>query len=316
MEYRRLGNSGLEVSVVGLGTNNFGKRMGDADLAARIIRTAVEHGVNLLDPSDDYGDERDSERFIGQAIKGMRSRVLIATKVGTMPGDESKGGTASRLRIIRGLEASLQALDSDYVDLYQIHRPDPDTPIEETLRALDDLVTSGKVRYIGCSNYSAWETCEALWASRTQHVSPFVSVQPRYNILNREIEEELVPLCMKYNLGILPYYPLAGGFLTGKYHRGQPPPEGARLTYHTRQAQQWISDPNLDLLEELEQFSVGLDHTLVELAFAWLLANGQVSSVIAGATRPEQVQANAAAGEWRLTPEEKAEVDLLLANAS
>ena len=213
------------------------------------------------------------------------------------------------------MEASLQALGSDYIDLCQIHRPDPDTPIEETLRALDDLVTSGKVRYIGCSNYSAWETCEALWASRTQHVAPFVSVQPRYNMLNREIDEELTPLCQRYNLGILPYYPLAGGFLTGKYGRRQPPPEGARLTYHTRQAQQWISDPNLDLLEELERFSARRDRTLVELAFAWLLANGQVSSVIAGATRPEQVQANAAAGEWRLTDEEKAEVDGLLAQA-
>ena len=315
MEYRRLGNSGLEVSVVGLGTNNFGKRMDDADLAARIIHTAVEHGINLLDTSDDYGDDRDSERFIGRAIKGMRSRVLIATKVGLIPGDESRGGSASRLRIIRGVEASLQALGSDYVDLCQIHHPDPDTPIEETLRALDDLVTSGKVRYIGCSNYSAWETCEALWASRTQHVAPFVSVQPRYNMLNREIDEELTPLCQRYNLGILPYYPLAGGFLTGKYGRRQPPPEGARLTYHTRQAQQWISDPNLDLLEELERFSARRDRTLVELAFAWLLANGQVSSVIAGATRPEQVQANAAAGEWRLTDDEKTEVDGLLAHA-
>jgi aryl-alcohol dehydrogenase-like predicted oxidoreductase len=241
--------------------------------------------------------------------------VVIATKVGPIPGDESKGGTASRLRIIRGLEASLQALGCDYVDLYQIHRPDPETPIDETLRALDDLVTSGKVRYIGCSNYAAWETCAALWASRTQHVSPFVSVQPRYNMLNREIEAELVPLCQKYNLGILPYYPLAGGFLTGKYRRQQPAPEGARLTYHTRQAQQWISEPNLDLLEELERFSARRDHTLVDLAFAWLLANDQVSSVIAGATRPEQVQANAAAGAWRLTAEEKTEVDGILASA-
>ena len=224
MEYRHLGSSGLEVSALGLGVNNFGRRMADPERAKQIVRACVDAGVNFFDTSDDYGGDHASERFLGEAIKGMRDQVLIATKIGNPMGPGPNQTGASRHWIMQGIDASLHALGTDYVDLYQIHNPDPNTPLEETLRALDDLVRSGKVRYVGCSNYSAWETCEAMWLSQTRNLSPFVSTQPLYNMLDRSIEDELVPFCARYGLGILPYYPLAGGFLTGKYRRGQPPP--------------------------------------------------------------------------------------------
>ena len=315
MEYRRLGNSGLKVSVIGLGTNNFGRRMDDVDNAARIIHTAVEHGVNLLDTADVYGGDHRSEEFIGRAVKGMRSQVLIATKVGRPMDDGPNSRGASRLRIIQGLDASLRALGVDYIDLFQIHGADPHTPIEETLRALDDVVRSGKVRYIGCSNYSSWQLCEALWVSRTQHLEPFVSEQPLYNMLEREIESDLVPFCQKYSIGILPYYPLAGGFLTGKYRRGEPIPEGSRMALSSYLAGRYLKATNFDLIDRLQQFSEERGHPIVDLAFAWLLANHQISSVIAGASSPEQVKTNVLAGDWQLTTAEKEEVDHILAGA-
>jgi aryl-alcohol dehydrogenase-like predicted oxidoreductase len=249
---------------------------------------------------------------LGDAVKGMRDRVLIATKIGNPMGPGPNQTGASRHWIMQGIDASLRALGMDYVDLYQVHNPDPATPLEETLRALDDLVRSGKVRYVGLSNYSAWETCEAMWLAQTRHLSPFVSTQPLYNMLDRSIEQELVPFCARYGLGILPYYPLAGGFLTGKYRRGQPAPEGARLSYHAWQGDLWLTEKNYDMLEALERFAAARERTMVELAFAWVLANPQVSSVIAGATNPEQVMNNVQAVEWSLSAEEKAEVDAIL----
>lgn len=312
MEYRHLGSSGLEVSALGLGVNNFGRRMADPERAKKIVRACVDAGVNFFDTSDDYGGDHASERFLGEAIKGMRDQVLIATKIGNPMGPGPNQTGASRHWIMQGIDASLRALGTDYVDLYQIHNPDPNTPLEETLRALDDLVRSGKVRYVGCSNYSAWETCEAMWLSQTRNLSPFVSTQPLYNMLDRSIEDELVPFCARYGLGILPYYPLAGGFLTGKYRRGQPPPEGARLSYHAWQGDLWLTEKNYDMLEALEAFARARGRTMVELAFAWVLANPQVSSVIAGATNPEQVVSNVQAAEWSLSAQEKAEVDALL----
>ncbi|MEK7777374.1 MAG: aldo/keto reductase [Chloroflexota bacterium] len=310
MEYRRLGNSGLEVSAVGLGTNNFGWRM-DAQQADRVIHQAIELGINLLDSSNSYGRGL-SEEHIGKSIKGMRSKLVVATKVSSPTGDGSNQRGTSRKHIMEEVEKSLTRLGTDYIDLYQVHYPDYDTPIEETLRTLDDMVRQGKVRYIGCSNYAAWRVAEAIWTSRALHLETFVSAQPEYNMLDRRAERELVPCCQAYGLGILPYYPLASGFLTGKYHRGQPVPEGTRLSGNSRAQERTLTGSNFDLLERLEAFAVEREHTMVELAIAWLLATPAVSSVIAGATKPEQVVDNAKAAPWHLTPQEKQQVNDIL----
>ncbi len=310
MEYRRLGNSGLDVSVVGLGTNNFGVRM-DAQQADRGIHQAIEEGINLLDTSNIYGKGL-SEEFIGQSTKAIRSKVVITTKVGNAVGDGPSNRGTSRKHIMEEVENSLRRLRTDYIDLYQIHYPDYDTPIAETLRALDDLVRQGKVRYIGCSNFRVWRIAEAVWTSRTLNLETFVSAEPEYNMLDRRPERDLIPCCQAYGLGILPFYPLASGFLTGKYRRGQPVPEGTRLFGNTRAQERTLTDSNFDLLERLEAFAVQREHTMVELAIAWLLATPVVSSVIAGATKPEQVVDNAKAASWHLTSQEKQQVDDML----
>ena len=308
MEYRQLGRSGLQVSTVGLGTNNFGRRV-DADDTAAVVNKALDMGINLLDTSNSYGDGL-SEEYIGRTLKGKRHEALIATKVSSTVGDGPNRGGNSRQHIVTEVENSLRRLDTNYIDLYQIHWIDPNTPIEETLRALDDLVRQGKVRYIGCSNFRAWQVCEAVWTSRSLGISPFVSVQPRYNIMDREIEAELVPFCDEYGIGILPYYPLANGFLTGKYRKGQPPPAGTRLAEEERNM---LNDGNFAVLEGLEEFTEKRGHTVLELAFAWLLAKRPVSSVIAGATKPDQVVSNAQAAGWQLTETDLAELDAMLA---
>jgi aryl-alcohol dehydrogenase-like predicted oxidoreductase len=309
MEYRRLGNSGLEVSVVGLGTNNFGGRM-DFEQTEKVVRHAVEVDINLLDTSNSYGNGL-SEEYIGRSIKGIRDKLLLATKVATPQGGPNQGG-ASRKHILDQVEKSLTRLGTDYIDLYQMHYPDPNTPIEETLRTLDDLVRQGKVRYIGCSNYAAWQVAQAVETSRNLHTEPFVSAQPEYSMLNRDVEAELVPVCQAYGLSLLPYYPLASGFLTGKYRRGQDAPEGTRLAGGSRRAQNTLTDANFDVLEGLEAFAAGREHSMVELAFAWLLTNPVVGSVIAGATKTEQLDANAKAADWHLTPDEMQEIDGIL----
>ena len=304
MEYRYLGRSGLRVSAIGLGTNNFGRRL-DADAAVVVVNHALDMGVNMIDTSNSYGDGY-SEKYIGRALKGKRDKALIATKVSSRIADGPNDGGNSRQHIMGEVENSLRRLNTDYIDLYQIHWHDANVPIEETLRALDDLVRQGKVRYIGCSNFMAWQMCEAVWTSRTLGVESFVSMQPKYSIMDREIEAELVPFCEAYDIGILPYYPLANGFLTGKYRRGQPAPEGTRLAEGDRGM---FTDANFDLLERLEAFCEERGHSVLELAFAWLLANSAVSSVIAGATRAEQIVANAKAANWSLTAEDVAEVN-------
>ena len=207
------------------------------------------------------------------------------------------------------MDKSLHRLDTDYIDLYQIHWADPTTPIEETLRTMDDLVHQGKVRYFGCSNFQAWQVCEAVWTSRALGITTFVSVQPKYNMLERAVEAELLPFCEEYEVGMLPYYPLANGFLTGKYQRRQPPPEGTRLAANARGL---LTEDSFDVLERLEGFAADRGHTVLELAFAWLLARPQVSSVIAGATKVEQVVANSAATQWHLTGDDMAEIDTML----
>ncbi|MFH1140720.1 MAG: aldo/keto reductase [Chloroflexota bacterium] len=310
MEYRRLGNSGLQVSAVGLGTNNFGGRM-DAQQAERVVRQAIELGINMVDTSDSYGNGL-SEEYIGKSIKGMRSQVVLATKFHAPTGKGPNQRGTSRIHIVEAVEKSLNLLGTDYIDLYQVHRPDYATPIEETLRALDDLVRQGKVLYIGCSNFPAWRLAEAVWTSRALHLETFISAQPEYNMLDRRAEREVVPCCQAYGLGILPYFPLASGFLTGKYHRGQPAPEGTRLAGNARAQQSTLTGSNFDVLERLETFAVERDHTMVELAIAWLLATPAVSSVIAGATKPEQVVDNAKAAQWQLTPQEKQQADDIL----
>ena len=307
MEYRQLGGSGLQVSAVGLGANNFGRRV-DADGTALVINHALDMGINMIDTSNSYGDGY-SEEYIGKALKGKRDRAVIATKVSSRVGEGPNQGGNSRQHIVAEVENSLRRLGTDYIDLYQIHWVDPNTPIEETLRVLDDLVHQGKVRYIGCSNFKAWQVCEAVWTSRTQGLTSFVSVQPRYSMLDREVEPELLPFCDEYHVGVLPYYPLANGFLTGKYRRGQPAVEGTRLAADDRGM---LTDAKFDVLEGLENFAAERGHTILELAFAWLLARPAVSSVIAGATKAEQVVSNAKSADWRLTPDDVAQIDILL----
>ena len=307
MEYRYLGKSGLKVSAIGLGTNNFGRRL-DADATALVINHALDMGVTMIDTSNSYGDGY-SEDYIGRALKGKRDKAIIATKVSSTVGDGPNDGGNSRQHIMAAVEDSLRRLQTDYIDLYQIHWHDPNVPIEETLRALDDLVRQGKVRYIGCSNFTAWQVCEAAWTSRSLGIASFASVQPRYSLMDREIETELVPFCDAYGVGILPYYPLANGFLTGKYRRGEAVPTGTRLAEDDRGM---FTDANFDMLDKLEAFCEVRGHTVLELAFAWLLANDAVSSVIAGATRVEQIIANAKAASWQLTADEVAEVNAIV----
>ena len=307
MEYRQLGNSGLQISAIGLGTNNFGRRV-DAKGTARVMNQALDEGITFIDTANIYGGSL-SETYIGRAIKGKRDAFILATKVSMRMGNAPNRQGNSRYHILKEIEDSLKRLNTDYIDLYQIHQTDSNTPIEETLHTLDQLVCQGKVRYIGCSNFMAWEICEALWTSRVKNLVSFSTVQPRYSMLNREIEAELVPFCKTYGIGILPYFPLANGFLTGKYRRNEPPPQDSRLSEGDRGL---FSDKNFDIIESLENFSREREHTLLDLAFAWLLANPCVCSVIAGATKPEQVTENAATVGWHLTGEEMVEIDEIL----
>jgi aryl-alcohol dehydrogenase-like predicted oxidoreductase len=307
MEYRKLGNSGLDVSAIGLGTNSFGRRV-DAAGTARVLDQALEEGVTFVDTANIYSAGQ-SEDYIGQAIEGKRDQYILATKAGMKVDDGPNGIGASRHHLFQEVEKSLKRLRTDYIDLYQIHRADSNTPIEETLHALDQLVAQGKIRYVGCSNYSSWQLCEAIWTSRTEHLVSFATVQPNYNMLNRSVESELVPFCKTYGIGILPYFPLASGFLTGKYRRGETAPEGTRLADGDRGM---LTDANFDILEGLEKFAEARDHTILDLAFSWLLANPAVTSVIAGATKPEQVTANAATVGWKLSSDDLAEIDAIL----
>ncbi len=309
MKYRRLGSSGLEVSEVGLGCNNFGRRW-DYTRSELVIQAALDNGINFLDTADVYGDGA-SESVLGRAIQGQRANVVLATKFAGAMGDGPNTGGTSRKYVIDALEASLRRLQTDYIDLYQIHGPDPSTPIEETLRTLDDLVSMGKVRYIGCSNFESWRVVEGLWTSRTEHLTRFVSCQPPYNILERAIEAELLPVCRRYGLGILPYYPLASGFLTGKYRPGESPPEGTRFNYFPNIAERHLTDAKFSLLDGLRAFAEQRGHTTLQLAIAWLLANPQVSSVIAGASSREQIEQNVGSAEWMLSPDELTELDTL-----
>jgi len=308
MRYKNLGRSGLQVSVVGLGCNNFGMRIDKAQTKA-VVDRALDLGVTLFDTADIYGNRGQSEEFLGEALKGRRREAIVATKFFAPMGEGPLWSGGSRRYIFEAVDASLRRLGTDYIDLYQMHGPDANTPIEETMRALDDIVRAGKARYVGCSNYAGWQVVEAQLLARQGHLSPFISAQNQYNLLDRRVERELAPACNAYGLGVLPYFPLASGFLTGKYRRGEPPPEGTRLAAWGPRGQAQLSDENFDQLEKLEEFATSRGHAMLDLAIGWLASQPHVASVISGATKPEQVEANVAAAEWHLSPEELAEVD-------
>jgi aryl-alcohol dehydrogenase-like predicted oxidoreductase len=305
MEYRNLGRSGLQVSVVGLGCNNFGGRL-DADQTATVVEKALDLGINFFDTADVYGNRGLSEEYVGRALQGKRRQAIVATKFGSPMGEGPYTSGGSRRYIFDAVHDSLRRLNTDYIDLYQIHRPDPATPVEETLRALDDLVRSGEIRYIGHSNFTAAQAVEAAWVAQTEHLSPFISAQNEYNLINRGVERELSGVCVRYGLGILPFFPLASGLLTGKHRPGQPA-EGSRLA--EPMGRRWLTEGNFATVEKLQAVAEQSGHTLLELAFSWLAGQPAVTSVIAGATKPEQLEANVAAVNWKLTPDELAAVD-------
>jgi aryl-alcohol dehydrogenase-like predicted oxidoreductase len=304
---RRLGPSGLSVSVVGVGCNNFGRRL-DADGATRVVHAALDAGVNLFDTADIYGGGA-SEEILGKALEGRRDRAVVATKFGGAMGDSWRERGASRRWIRLAVEASLRRLRTDWIDLYQMHFPDPATPIDETLAALDDLVHAGLVRYIGSSNLSGWEIADAEWTARTGHLTRFVSAQNQYSLLERDVEREATPACARYGIGLIPYYPLAAGVLTGKYSRDARPPADTRLGKVPELARQLLTEHNFDVVDALRDFASARQIRLVDVAIGWLAAQPQVASVIAGAMTPEQVHANVAAAGWTPSDEDLDEID-------
>jgi aryl-alcohol dehydrogenase-like predicted oxidoreductase len=310
MEFRNLGKSGLKVSVAGLGCNNFGMRI-DFEQAREVVHRALDEGISFFDEADIYGGRGRSEEMLGKILGSRRHDVVLATKVGMAMGDGPYNVGASRRHIMAACEASLRRLNTDYIDLYYIHTPDPSTPEHETLETFDLLVRSGKVRYIGCSNYAGWQLVNALSISREHQLASYICAQNHYNLLERTIERELIPACRHFNIGLIPYFPLASGFLTGKYRLNTPPPKGTRLATTQRLADQVLTQENFAKLQSLEVFVKERGHSLLELAVSWLIAQPQVASVICGATSAEQVSENVKASSWKLTNEELAEIDRL-----
>jgi aryl-alcohol dehydrogenase-like predicted oxidoreductase len=309
METRKLGASDLDVTLVGLGCNNFGLRI-DTEASRAVIRTALDLGITFFDTADVYGNRGGSETCLGQFLGSRRKDIVLASKFGN-PMDEA--GTLkgfSRNYIMSAVEASLKRLRTDWIDLYQMHRF-PTSPLDETLRALDDLVKQGKVRYIGTSQTKGWQFVDMQWTARVNGLAPITTCMIEYSLLAREPERELIPAMRAHGAGLLPFYPLASGFLTGKYERGHTPPPEGRITKGKRYAEKWLTDGNWDRLEHLEAFASTRGHTMLELAFSWLAAQPVVSSIIAGATKPEQLEANIKAAGWTLTAEELAEIDTI-----
>jgi aryl-alcohol dehydrogenase-like predicted oxidoreductase len=306
METRSVGS--LEVSVAGLGCNNFGMRIDEA-ASKQVVDTALDAGVNHFDTADIYGKGR-SEEFLGRALGKRRGDAVITTKVGMgVPEGEA---AASEARVMRVCDESLARLGTDHIDLYLLHQPDPTTPVGETLSAFAKLVAAGKVREIGCSNFTGAQLEEAESVAEELGVPRFVNAQNDYSLLNRGVEDDVLPACERLGVVFMPYFPLASGVLTGKYRRGEPHPEGSRLAAWGPMADQFASDEKLAVVERLEEYATAHGHTLPELALSWLAGAPTVGSVIAGATSPEQVRANAAATTaWALTPEERADVDAL-----
>lgn len=305
MEIRNVGKSGLRVSAVGLGCNNFGRAL-DTEAARKVVHAALDHGITLFDTADIYGERGGSETQLGELLGPRRKDIVLASKFG-MPMSETKVG-ASRRYILEAVEDSLRRLKTDWIDLYQLHQPDPKTPIEETLRALDDLVHAGKVRYIGCSNLKAWQVVDAAWTAQVKNLHGFISAQDEYSLLVRDVEAELIPALEAKGMGLLPYFPLASGLLTGKYKHGADAPKGTRMSAIKRLADRFMTEANWEIVEALQKFCDARGHSLLELAFSWLLAQPCLSSVIAGATKPEQIEANVKAAGWKLSAEELAEI--------
>ena len=306
MQYRILGNTGAKVSVIGLGANNFGGRNDEAS-SFRVMDQALDLGVNFIDTADYYNFGK-SEEVIGKWLKGKRNSIILATKFEMALDDSPHNHGASRYHMFNAVEDSLRRLNTDHIDLYQVHWPDPDTPIEETIRGLDDLVKQGKIRYFGTSNFAGLQLSEAVWNSRYYNLNRPVSEQCYYNLLHRNVELEVVPYCSANGLSIIPYFPLESGLLTGKYRRNAPIPEGTRMAageFYQRS----LTDENFDKVEKLSAFANERGHTVGELAIAWLLSKPAVCSVIAGASKPEQVIQNVAASDWTLTPEDLKAID-------
>ena len=308
MEYRNLGSSGLRVSLVGLGCNNFGMRL-DLEETRAVVDRAFDRGITLFDTADMYGGRGGSETQLGKILGHRRKEIVLASKFGMAMSDDGTKIGASRRYIMSAVEDSLKRLKTDWIDLYQLHQPDPLTPLDETMRALDDLVTQGKVRYIGCSNLPSWQVVESQWLSKSMGLSKFVSCQDEYNILNRNIEDELIPAMQKYGCGLLPYFPLASGLLTGKYKQTAMP-AGARLTDMPTFANRiYLTEENFEIVDKLNAFAKKAGHSILELAFGWMASRPTTASIIAGATRPEQIDANVEAIGWVMSRSEIDEVD-------
>ncbi len=311
MLQRALGRSGLKVSIVGLGCNNFGGRL-DAEGTKAVIHAALDQGITLFDTADSYGGKGASETLMGEILGERRKDIVLATKFGMDVLGTGRSADGSRRYIMSAVEASLKRLRTDWIDLYQIHRFDPATPMEETLRAFDDCVRQGKVRYIGCSNFDGWQVANAAWTSRTGGYEPFVTAQNEYSLLVRDIEKELVPSMEHFGLGLLPFYPLGGGLLTGKYAHGAKP-QDARLIKNPQLGNRHLTERNRAVADALDAFAKERGHSLLELAFSWLASKPYVSSVIAGASRPDQIAANVKAVSWQLTAQDLAEIDRITA---
>jgi aryl-alcohol dehydrogenase-like predicted oxidoreductase len=307
VKHRTIGKSDLQVSVIGLGCNNFGFVAAmDVEGSRKVIDKAIDSGINFFDTSDSYGT---SENILGEVLGERRKKIILATKFGSKQNALGEKSGASRGYILAEAEESLRRLRTDYIDLYQIHYPDLKTPIDETLRALDDLVKSGKVRHFGCSNFNATQLREADSAAAKHSIKRFESSQDEYSLLVRNLEREQLPLIEELGMGELPYFPLASGLLTGKYKKGQAAPKGTRLGEKQSLADRYHTDVNLEKAERLRRFAEERGHSLLELAFSWLVSRKAVASVIAGATKPEQIEANVKAGDWALNPEELAKID-------
>jgi aryl-alcohol dehydrogenase-like predicted oxidoreductase len=310
VEYRNLGKSGVKVSVIGLGTNRFGAEQVPQQAVNDMIAAAIDLGINFIDTADVYTGGQ-SETTLGQALKGRWDKVILATKVFHQTGAGSNDRGASRYHILNGIEASFTRLQSDHIDLYYLHRWDVSTPIDESLRALDDLIRSGKVRYIAASNFAAWQLAKANLLAEFRGWTAFAALQSHYHMLERDVEKEVLPYCAEHGVGFVPYFPLAGGFLTGKYRRGQPAPAGSRGE-SSDYVKGYMTETNYTKIEKLEAWALERGHTLGELAHAWLLAQPAVCSVISGATNLEQIQANVKAADWKLNAEDVKDVNALL----
>lgn len=310
MEYRQLGPAGVRVSVIGLGTNRFGAAKLPQAGVASVIDAAQEMGINFIDTSNSYQEGR-SEETLGQALKGRWDRFVLASKFFFPVGQGANDRGTSRYHLMNAVEASLRRLQSDHIDLYYVHRWDNTTPIEETLRGLDDLIRQGKVRYVGASDFASWQLAHANLLAEVRGWTPFVVIQSEYNMLSRGLEREVLPYCRAHNVGFIPYFPLAGGFLTGKYQRGQPAPAGSRGE-SSDYVKAYMTEATYDKIEQLSAWAQARGRGLNELAQVWLLAQPQVCSVITGATTLEQVMSNVKAADWALTAEEVAEVNAIL----